>query len=59
VLDIGPRFFLLAVVSDRLRFDGFECFRLGDVSDVHPDPYATFAETLCEGEPSACRGSRE
>jgi hypothetical protein len=26
VLDVGPQFFLLALVSDRLWFDGFECF---------------------------------
>jgi hypothetical protein len=45
VLDIGPRFFLLALVSDRIRFDGFECFRLSDVRNVRPDPYTTFAET--------------
>ncbi len=44
VLDIGPRFFLLALVSDRIWFDGFECFRLNDVSNVSPDPYATFTE---------------
>ena len=44
VLDIGPRFFLLAVVSDRLWFDGFECFRIADVRDIRPDPYAAFAE---------------
>jgi hypothetical protein len=45
VLDIGPRFFLLALVSDRIRFDGFECFRLNDVSSVRRDPYTTFVET--------------
>jgi len=45
VFDIGPRFFLLALVSDRIWFDGFECFRLDDVSDVRPDPYATFTQT--------------
>lgn len=44
VLDIGPRFFLLALVSDRLWFDGFECFRIADVRDIRPDPYAAFAE---------------
>jgi hypothetical protein len=26
VLDVGPRFFLFALVSDRIWFDGFECF---------------------------------
>jgi hypothetical protein len=45
VLDIGPRFFLLALVSDRIRFDGFECFRLNDVSNVRADRYTTFVET--------------
>jgi len=44
VLDIGPQFFLLALVSDRIRFDGFECFRIRDVKNLEPDPYAAFAE---------------
>jgi hypothetical protein len=45
VLDIGPRFFLLAVVSDRLWFDGFECFRHNDVRRMIADPNAHFAES--------------
>jgi hypothetical protein len=45
ILDIGPRFFLMALVSDRLWFDGFECFRFSDVSKVIADPYARFAES--------------
>ena len=45
VLDIGPRFFLLALMSDRVWFDGFECFRIGDVKKLTPDNYARFAET--------------
>jgi len=45
VLDIGPRFFLTALVSDRIWFDGFECFRLSDVRGVKADPYAHFAES--------------
>lgn len=44
VLDIGPHFFLLALVSDRLRFDGFECFRIRDVKNLKQDPYAAFVE---------------
>jgi hypothetical protein len=44
VLDIGPQFFLLALVSDRIWFDGFECFRLRDVLNVASDPFAAFAE---------------
>lgn len=45
VLDIGPSFFLMELVSDRLWFDGFECFRLSDVRDLRADPYAHFAES--------------
>ncbi len=41
---VGPSFFLLALVSDRLHFDGYECFRIGDISGLVPDPYAAFAE---------------
>jgi hypothetical protein len=44
VLDVGPKFFLLALVSDRMWFDGFECFRIGDVRNIRPDEDATFAE---------------
>jgi hypothetical protein len=44
VLDVGPRFFLLALVCDRVRFDGFECFRCSDVNHLQPDLYAPFVE---------------
>ncbi len=44
VLDIGPKFFLLALVSDRFWFDGFECLRIADVREIRPDPYTAFAE---------------
>lgn len=44
VLDIGPVFFLFALVCDRLWFDGFECFRLADIKTVVPAPYAIFVE---------------
>ena len=44
VLDVGPQFFLLALVSDRIWFDGFECFRVNDGKDLRPDPFAPFAE---------------
>ena len=44
VLDIGPEFFLLSLVSDRVRFDGFECFRISDLKNLRPDPYAEFAK---------------
>lgn len=41
---IGPQFFLVAVVSDRIWFDGFECFRITDVRSLKPEPYAQFIE---------------
>jgi len=44
VLDVGPQFFLLSLVSDRIRLDGFECFRVRDIRSVKPDPQATFVE---------------
>jgi hypothetical protein len=44
VLDVGPRFFLLASQGDEIRFDGFSCFRVGDVNGLRPDPYAAFTE---------------
>ena len=44
VLDVGPQFFLLALVSDRIWFDGFECFRINDVKNLRPDPDAPFAQ---------------
>ena len=34
VIEVGPTFFLLALVSDRLWFDGFECFRIADLKMV-------------------------
>lgn len=46
VLGIGPTFFLLALVSDGLRLNGFQCFRLSDVRALWvPDKYAAFHET--------------
>src|SRR5690348_3752088 len=44
VLDIGPTFFLLGLVSDRIWLDGYECFRMSDVIDVRPDRHREFAE---------------
>ena len=44
VLDVGPRLFLFLLVSDSLRFDGFECYRIADVRRLRVDPYARFAE---------------
>jgi hypothetical protein len=44
ILDSGPKFFIVSVVSDRFRFDGFECFRVDDVRDLLPDSHSELAE---------------
>jgi hypothetical protein len=45
ILAIGPRWFLLALVGDGIRFNGFQCFRLSDVRELQvPHAYAAFAE---------------
>lgn len=48
VLDVGSTFFLLALVDDRIWFDGFECFRISDISRIMHDPYASFVETALQ-----------
>lgn len=45
VTDIGAEFFILALVSDRCWYDGFECFRIRDIKSVAIDPYRTFTES--------------
>lgn len=45
VLDLGPSFFLLALLSQEYpRFNGFCCCRIGDVKELRRDPYEAFAE---------------
>lgn len=45
VLEFGPKFFMVAIVNESMRFDGFQCFRLSDVRNLKvPDPFAEFAE---------------
>lgn len=45
ILDLGPRFFLVAVVNDASHFNGFQCFRLSDVRELQvPAKYAAFTE---------------
>ncbi|MGB7280809.1 MAG: hypothetical protein WBE13_01000 [Candidatus Acidiferrum sp.] len=47
VLNIGPQFFLIALVSDGIRYNGFQCYRLSDVRKLHvPDKYARFHEAV-------------
>lgn len=45
VVGVGPKFFLLQLVSDRIRYDGFECIRIKDVRRPQPDPYISFVKT--------------
>jgi hypothetical protein len=43
VLDIGPEFFLLALIDENIKFNGFECHRISDVKRLKlPDPYEHF-----------------
>jgi len=47
VLDIGPRFFLIALVSDGLRPNGFQCYRLADIRELEvPDRFSQFHEAV-------------
>jgi hypothetical protein len=49
VLGVGPEFFLLALVGDDIRFNGFEALRVRDVTEVEaPHPYAAFVEKALE-----------
>ncbi|MBZ5521632.1 MAG: hypothetical protein LAP21_05175 [Acidobacteriia bacterium] len=45
VLNIGPRFFLIALIGEGIRLSGFQCFRLSDVRELWvPHKYARFYE---------------
>ena len=45
VLDIGPRFFIVALVGEGGWFNGFGCFRLSDVRELQaPAKYAEFTK---------------
>jgi len=47
VLDIGPQFFLISLVSDGIRRNGFQCYRLSDIRKLRvPDKYARFHEAV-------------
>ena len=45
VLDIGQRILMVALLSDEIHFNGFECFRISDVRNLQiPGPHADFME---------------
>lgn len=45
VVSVGRELFLLAMVSDGIRFDGFQAYRTIDVRDLRPHPFAAFVES--------------
>lgn len=45
VIAVGREFFLLSLVGDTVRYDGFAFFRIKDISKMDRDPSSTFAET--------------
>jgi hypothetical protein len=53
VLDVGPSFFLLASVSDRIRHEGFQCLRIADVRRLVADPSTTFIEAALKARGGA------
>lgn len=45
VLSVGPRFFLVGLIDDRIRLNGFACYRLSDVRKLNaPHQHAVFVE---------------
>ena len=45
VAGVGPRFFLMSIVSDRIWYEGFEAFRVEDVENLRDAPNRGFVET--------------
>ena len=52
-MEVGPKFFLLALQSDGIRFDGFASFRITDVRNLRRDPFEAFTRAALKklGEP--------
>lgn len=46
IVAVGPKVFLMSVVSDRVRFDGFEAFRIEDVRQIESDVHASFVKAV-------------
>jgi len=43
VLDIGPQFFLLGLIGEDMRFNGFQCLLVSDLRRINvPDPHEDF-----------------
>lgn len=48
VVAVGPGLVLLATVSDAVRLNGYECFRLSDITGVEAYAYPEFVEKALE-----------
>lgn len=48
VVGIGPAFVMLSEVSDHIRYNGFGCYRLADVKNLRPAPFAAFVEAALQ-----------
>jgi hypothetical protein len=44
VLAVGAKEFLIAIVDDAMRLNGFECHQISNIKTIKPDPYAAFVE---------------
>ena len=44
VVALGAKFFVVALVNDRIRYDGFECFRISDIKGLEYARNAPFVE---------------
>ena len=44
VMDVGSQWFILALIDGRIRFDGFQCFRLSDVTKFEISSRMNFYE---------------
>lgn len=54
VLDVGPKWIIVAVVSDEIWFNGFQCFRIHDIASAKPDPHVDFVESALRERGERC-----
>ena len=46
VLSVGPKWFVMAMVIDGIRFNGYECLRIAEAQSFRYEPHATFKEAI-------------
>lgn len=49
VVGIGPAFVMLLELSDHMRFNGFGCYRITDLKNLQPAPFADFVDAALKG----------